>query len=523
MKTFDDVGGRSPSVPHGSGSSPGADPILEIRGITKNYPGVCALNNVSFAVQRGQVHALMGENGAGKSTLIKIICGAVPATAGGLSLDGQAVERLTPALAMKLGIGVIYQEFNNAASLSVVENVFLGRMEGGRLCPDWKIMRRRAAELFEMLGVSIPLDVPVGTLSVAQQQIVEIARALSQNVKVLIMDEPTATLAIAEAKRLFRIIRHLKSQGVTVIYISHRMEEVFELADSITVLRDGRHIRTCPMSELSRHDLITLMVGRELSETYPKRSSPIGEPVLEVRHLCGPGAKDVSFTLHKGEVLGLAGLIGAGRTETAKIIYGTARRTSGQVLLHGRPVHFLSAGQALYAGVGYISESRKADGIFLDFPIDWNISVSALKRHSRLSVVDTKAVQRVVAEMAARFRIKAPSMSQLVSNLSGGNQQKVSLAKVLALDTDIVIFDEPTRGSDVGVKQEVYLLMNELVQSGVSILMISSEMEELMGMSDRIVVLHEGVSMAALERSEFDQNHILSLASGIAEKEAANG
>ena len=493
------------------------DTILKISGITKRYPGVCALNEVSFTVRRGEVHALMGENGAGKSTLTKIISGAVTPDSGTVEIDGSSFAKLTPALSMKQGIGVIYQEFNNVPSLSVVENVFLGRMEGGRISPDWKTMSARAEKLFESLGVHIPADVMVGSLSVAQQQIVEIARALSQNVKVLIMDEPTAALAVAEAQRLFRIIHDLKQRGITVMYISHRMDEVFALADRITVLRDGCYIDTVDRETATRKDVIRLMVGRELNETYPERHTPIGETILQVSHISGEGVKDVSFTLRRGEVLGLAGLVGAGRTESARLLFGCSPLTGGEVLLRGEPVRFRSPRQALNAGIGYISENRKTEGVFLGFSISWNIAISALRRYSTASVVNEKQVNAVVARMMKRFRIKAPNAEQLVSNLSGGNQQKTALAKVLALDTDIVIFDEPTRGIDVGVKQEIYQLINEMVEKGVSIIIISSEMEELIGMSDRITVLHEGTVTGELEKSDFSQARILELASGLTE------
>ena len=491
------------------------DAILKIEGVTKLYPGVCALNDVSFAVKRGQIHALMGENGAGKSTLIKVISGAITPEKGSIWIDGKSYDRLTPARAMELGIGVIYQEFNNVPSLSVTQNVFLGKRVGGRVLFDLKEMRRRTREIFDSLGVSIPVDAMVGSLSVAQQQIVEIARALSQNIKVLIMDEPSATLAIAEVRRLFNIILKLKQQGVTIIYISHRMEEVFELADSITVLRDGCHVKTCPMEGLTRKEIIRLMVGRELVEDYPPRKTRIGPPVLEVEHLTGNGDVDISLTLHKGEVLGLAGLVGAGRTELAKVIYGVSRKEAGAIRLKGQPVDFKTPRDALNAGVGYISENRKTEGVFLDFPIAWNITISALRRYATLTFTHKRALGDVVNNMADRFRIKTPSMEQLVRNLSGGNQQKVALAKVLALDTDVVIFDEPTRGIDVGVKQEIYQIINEMVERGVSIIMISSEMEELIGMSDRIVVLHEGRVTGQLEKKDFDQQRILEYASGI--------
>ena len=316
-------------------------------------------------------------------------------------------------------------------------------------------------------------------------------------------------------RRLFDIILKLKKQGVTIIYISHRMEEVFELADSITILRDGCHIKTCPMEGMTRKEIIRAMVGRELVEDYPSRSTQIGPPVLEVEHLTGNGDTDISLTLHKGEVLGLAGLVGAGRTELAKVIYGVTHKESGTIKLKGEPVDFRAPRDALNAGVGYISENRKTEGVFLDFPISWNITISALRRYSKLSFTNKAALENVVNSMSDRFRIKAPTMEQLVRNLSGGNQQKVALAKVLALDTDVVIFDEPTRGIDVGVKQEIYQIINEMVERGISIIMISSEMEERVGMSDRIVVLHEGRITGELEKKDFDQQKILEYASGI--------
>lgn len=489
--------------------------IMRIDGITKIYPGVRALDQVSFEVKKGEVHALMGENGAGKSTLIKVISGAVRSDAGTIWMEGTPYTKLTPALSMQLGIGVIYQEFNNVPSLTVTENVFLGKRVGGKIMPDIKEMRHRTKEIFHSLGVNIPVDVMVGTLSVAQQQIVEIARALSQNVKVLIMDEPSATLAVAEANRLFGIIRKLKAQGVTIIYISHRMEEVFDLADSITVLRDGCHVATKPLEGLSRREIIKMMVGREVVETYPERAVKIGEPILEIEHLTGNGDEDINLTLHHSEVLGLAGLVGAGRTELAKVIYGAEKRKSGTIRLKGKTVSFHTPGAALDAGIGYISESRKTEGVFLDFSIAWNITISALKRYSCLTVMKRGELNKVVENMSKRFRIKTPSMQQMVRNLSGGNQQKTALAKVLALNTDIIIFDEPTRGIDVGVKQEIYQLINEMVERGVSIIMISSEMEELIGMSDRIVVLHEGRVAGEMDKKDFDQQKILELASGM--------
>ena len=491
------------------------DTIMKIENITKKYPGVLALDNVSFEIKRGEVHALMGENGAGKSTLIKVISGAIAPDSGRICFEGQTYQKMTTALSSSLGISVIYQEFNLVPSMSVLENMFLGQKVGSRIGPDRKKMRALALDAFRQLGVTINPDVMVSSLSTAQQQIVEIARSLCHDLKLIFMDEPTATLAMAETRRLFSIINKLRSQGITIIYISHRMEEVFELADSITILRDGRHINTCPMAGLERKDIIRMMVGRELNESYPTRNVAIGEPVLELDRLSGNGDHDISFTLHRGEILGLAGLIGAGRTELAKLIYGAAKRTGGAMRVKGVEVHPRTPGQALKLGIGLIPESRKTEGVFLDFSIRWNINIQALPLKSKFSVMDKKALAEQAAEMEKRFSIKTPSLDQLVKNLSGGNQQKTALAKAIAADTDIIIFDEPTRGIDVGTKQEIYRLMNEMVARGVSIIMISSEMEELIGMSDRIIVLHEGRMTGELLPGEYSQDRILELASGM--------
>ena len=315
---------------------------------------------------------------------------------------------------------------------------------------------------------------------------------------------------------LFRSVRNLRDEGVSIIYISHRIDEVLDIADTLTILRDGKHIETRPMKGVDRKEIIRLMVGRELNETYPARTTPIGGPILELEDVSGNGVHDISFELKKGEILGLAGLIGAGRTELGKVIFGEAKKESGTIRYKGKPVDFHSAGQALSSGIGYISENRKEEGVFLNFPVDWNNTISALKKNSRYGFVNRKNLEALADKMVSRFRVKTPSQLQLVRNLSGGNQQKIALAKVLALDTDIIIFDEPTRGIDVGVKQEIYHLMNELIENGVSIIMISSEMEELLGMSDRIVVLHEGRKMGEVMKKDFDQQKILTLASGIA-------
>ncbi len=491
--------------------------ILKLTNISKTYPGVKALQNISMEFGEGEIHSIMGENGAGKSTMIKIISGAIQPDPGEgvIEIDGEVVPHMTPALARDKGISVIYQEFTLVPTMSVVENIFLGQRVGGKVMPDFKEMRRRAKEIFDEFGVDIDLDVMVSELTPGKQQLVEIAKALTKNVKIMIMDEPSASISVADVKTLFSIIHKLKEKKVTIIYISHRMEEVFELSDRVSILRDGMYIGTKDIEEVDRKHLITMMVGRELTESYPSRNTTIGETVLEVKDLCGNGDFDISFQLKKGEVLGLAGLVGAGRTELAKVIYGAAKMTSGEIWVKGKKVHIGSPRHAIALGIGYIPEDRKNEGCFLNFPVDWNISISNLPGMSKGVVMLKKKIEAVGEEYIEKLSIKTPSQTQYVKNLSGGNQQKVVVAKTLVAQTDIIIFDEPTRGIDVGAKQEIYQLMNELISQGVSIIMISSEMEELMGMSDRILVMSEGRITGELQKDEFEQTRILEMASGI--------
>lgn len=489
--------------------------ILSLEHITKIYPGVVALNDVSVSFKAGEIHAIMGENGAGKSTMIKIIAGAIKADRGTITVDGKQITNMTPALARDCGIGVIYQEFNLVPSLSVARNICLGDKVGGRFLPNFQKMREKAQAIFKELGVDIDPDVQVAELSTAKQQLVEIAKAMAKDAKILIMDEPSAALAMAEVENMLKIVMRLKEKGVTVLYISHRMDEVFRIADRVTILRDGCYVGTKSREEASRKELINLMVGRELSEDFPSRQVTLGPVVLEVEHLTGNGDRDISFSLRKGEILGLAGLVGAGRTELAKVIYGAAKKTGGRILVNGREVEIRNPRQAIEHGIGLIPEDRKREGVFLEYSIRWNIPIMSMKRLSRFTVINRKKVEEVVEQYTSLLRIKTPDMDQLVRNLSGGNQQKVVLAKTLAAQTDIIIFDEPTRGIDVGAKQEIYHLMNELVSQGISIIMISSEMEELIGMSDRILVLYEGRMTGEVNREEFSQKRIMELASGI--------
>ena len=491
-----------------------ANTILSVREIVKDYPGVRAIDHLSFDVEEGEIHALIGENGAGKSTLIKTLSGAITPTSGTIIVNGREFSKMDPILAKEQGIGVIYQEFTLVPGISAAENVFLGEKTSAGIFVDIKDRERRAKELFDQMHVEIDVSKPVRDLSPACQQIVEIAKAVSKDVKILIMDEPTAPLTVSEVETLFQIVRNLKKRGVTIIYISHRLEELFELADRVTVMRDGAYVGTEKIQDIDRQKLIAMMAGRELKETFPSRNTDLGEEVLRVEHLYGNGDKDISFTLHKGEILGFAGLVGAGRTELMRVIYGADPMESGKIFLHGQEVQIHSCNDAIASGIGYIPEDRKAQGVFLPMSIKWNTIINNLKAFSNGIFVDEKKENETAADYQKKFGIKTPSLDQRVRNLSGGNQQKVVIAKTLAANSEIIIFDEPTRGIDVGAKQEIYKLMNELVEGGKSIIMVSSDMPELMGMSDRIVVIYEGVKTGEVAKEEFNQNYILDLASG---------
>lgn len=487
--------------------------ILTLEHIGKTYPGVVALENVSMTFRVGEVHALLGENGAGKSTLIKTISGAVRPDSGNILIDGQCLDHLTPSASRDLGIQVIYQEFNLVPTLTVAENICLGEYDGWRA--DFAAYRKKCRQLMEDLGVDISSETLVRDLPSAQQQLVEIAKALAKSPRLLIMDEPTAPLSLTEVETLFRIVRKIRDQGTSVVYISHRMDEIFDLSDRVTVLRDGRFIASRQTAETNRDELIALMVGRTLSETYPPKSHAMGEVALELKELAGNGNQPISFALRKGEIVGVAGLIGAGRTELAKLIVGAASREGGTLELDGKPVRFRSPRDAIAAGVGLIPENRKEEGCFLEQSIRWNVSIAALNR-----VLGRFGIRsNIEIDLARRYfgmlRVKAPSIETRVVTLSGGNQQKVVIAKTLASEAQVLIFDEPTRGIDVGARGEIYKLMVDLAAGGIAILMITSDMEELLGMSDRILVLHEGRMTGLLARSECSQEKIMALASGI--------
>ena len=492
--------------------------ILQLDNITKLYPGVTALDDVTISFREGEVHAIMGENGAGKSTLIKTIGGAISPTSGTITVNGKTFDHLTPTLSAENGIGVIYQEFNLVPSLSVAENVCLGNKLGHKIYKDRKQMNSATSKILDELGLNIDPDIMASKLSTGQQQMVEIAKSMIKNCRVLIMDEPTASLSTAETENLLAMVDTLKSKGVTILYISHRLEEVFRISDRISIMRDGHYIETRDTADTDRRELIRLMVGRDIGDEYPTRDTkPSDEVVLEVKDLNGQGDEHVSFTLHKGEVLGVAGLVGAGRTEMAKMIYGYLKKNSGQIIVHGEEKDIRTPAQAIKSGIGLIPEDRKREGAFLDYTIEWNIPIMTIRRASNGLFVDRQKVKSIVDRYIDELSIATPSAQQYVRNLSGGNQQKVVVAKTLATEADILIMDEPTRGIDVGAKQEIYNLINTLVKEGKSVLMISSEMEELIGMSDRIMVFYEGEVTGFIDKENFEQHHIMSLASGIRE------
>lgn len=503
---------QSPPLP----ASESAVPLLSMRGIDKKFPGVHALRGIDLTLHSGEVLALLGENGAGKSTLIKVLGGAHRPDSGSIEIDGEPVDLGSPQNAMRVGIGVIYQEFNLIPALSAWENIFLGRERtlGGFIRQAEE--RRRAQELFDRIGVRVPIDSPCDQLSVAQQQIVEIAKALSQQVRILVMDEPSAALTPSEVERLFDIIRDLRSQGIGLIYISHRLDEIFEIADRVTVMRDGEHVGTQSIDKLTRQRMIELMVGRQIEDEFPKQRHDIGEPRLTVRNLKrGNTVNDVSFEVRRGEVLGVTGLVGAGRTETARLIFGADRLDAGTVQLDGKPLNIRHPRGAIKAGICLLTEDRKAQGLVLGMSVRENFGLPNLPELTRAGFVRLSAERKAFAVYVDSLRIKIPSQEQLAKNLSGGNQQKVVLAKWLQRNAEVIIFDEPTRGIDVGAKYEIYLLINELAKAGKSIIMISSELPEVLGMSDRILVMHEGRVTGVIDDvKSATQEHIMTMAIG---------
>ena len=484
------------------------DISLKMNQICKSHPGVQALNHVDFELRKGEVHALLGENGAGKSTLCKIIAGAQPMDSGEYYLFGERIEQLSPLEAKEKGIAMVYQEFNLVPYLKIYENLFLGKEMMRGLNTDKKAMIKKTKEVFGRFGIEINPEVRVCDLSNAYKQLVEIVKAILEDAKILCMDEPTAPLTTREVTILFELIESLKKEGVSIIYISHRLEELFKVSDRITVMRDGQYIKTIPTSETNKDELVKLMVGRELSDEYPRRNIEIGEEVLKVEHLSteNTGISDISFSLKKGEILGFAGLVGAGRTEVMRALFGIDKKSAGDIYRNGKRIEIKEPMDAIRNGISLVPEDRKGQGVSLTLPIRENISLVKLKALERLLSIDRKKEKKLAEEYIEALSIKTPGMEQLVKNLSGGNQQKVAIAKWLAMDSDIIILDEPTRGIDVGAKYEIYLLMNELVEKGKSLIMISSEMPELIGMSDRIMVMHQGRLTGKLEAEEIAGN-----------------
>ena len=504
------------------GQNANEKPILTVNGVSKAFPGVQALDKVHFEAYAGQVTALLGENGAGKSTLMKILSGVYQPDEGEIHLNGAQISPQNPHQAQELGISIIYQEFNLTPNQNVYTNIHLGRepMMGGLLgrlgFVDARHMREHSDELLAQVGAHFTNDRLVRNLSVAEQQIVEIAKALSVQCKVIIMDEPTSALGKEEVGVLFEIIENLKKQGLAIIFITHRLEEVFEVADRVIVFRDGRWAGEVKIGEATADQIIALMVGRALDRGHMhERAAATQEVVLEVRNLNRKGMlEDINFSLYRGEILGLAGLVGAGRTETARAIFGADRIDSGEIYIDGKLIEITSPDSAVKAGLALVPEGRQTQGLVLIQTVEKNIALPNLDSLSRNSFVNRGKMRALATTFVSKLNIRTPSLEQRLLNLSGGNQQKVVLAKWLASNPKVLILDEPTRGIDVGAKAEVYAIMNDLVEQGIGIIMISSEMPEILAMSDRILVMYEGHIMGELTRAEATQERIMSLASG---------
>ncbi len=491
--------------------------ILSLQGLTKRYPGVIANNNINLDIYKGEIHTLVGENGAGKSTLIKSLSGAVIPDEGKIIWEGLEYQHMNPKLSRELGIEIVYQELCLVDSLTVAENICLGEKKGSLV--DYKYYNTVAKAAFHRIGIKMNPMKMVGDLTTAQQQLVEIAKAISKGVKLLVLDEPTAPLTNEEIEGLFRVMTTLKEEGVTMIYISHRMDEIFRVSDRITVLRDGESIKTINTADTNRSELINLMVGRQLTESFPERTYHSNEKMLEVEHAYGMGDSDISLYIKKGEIVGLGGLLGAGRTELARMIYGADPMQKGTVKINGKEVYLKNTSNGIAAGIGLIPEDRKRQGVLLNFGIDWNTTISCVKKLSHIGFMNFDKIADVAKKYVNKLNIAAPNISVKVESLSGGNQQKVVLAKTLATESNLLIFDEPTRGIDVGAKQEIYHIMADIANEGKSILLISSDMEELLGMSDRIYILAEGRMAGCLEKGEISQVRIMEMISNAMEEE----
>lgn len=494
------------------------DLVLEMKGIYKSFPGVKALQDVSLELHRAEVLALLGENGAGKSTLIKILSGDYTADAGQIWIEGKELEKHDPRSAISLGISVIYQELNNSDPLSIAENIYMGNLPLNTWgLVDYPKLYEDTRGMLDTVGLyNRKPQTMLSTLSIAEKQMVEIAKALSHNVKILVMDEPTASLNDEEIVILFKLVKQLSEAGTSIIYISHRLDEVFEISDSIVVMRDGKRVKKLQTQKSNKQELISHMVGHQIDDVYPDRSDfQVGEVLLEVNQLESDFIKGVSFQVHAGEIVGLFGVMGSGRTEIAEMIIGDAKRTGGTIYVEGKKVAINSPQDAKSHGIGYLPADRKAEGLFLIHSVADNITVNVLDQVlNRYGLVDEKLSKSVAARWAKAMTVKTPSLDAKAQNLSGGNQQKVVIAKWLASGPKILILNSPTRGIDVGAKLEIYNLMNELSKQGLAIVMISSELPEIMAMSERIVVIHEGIYKGTLSKNEFSQEKLLEIAIG---------
>ncbi|HBR02687.1 MAG TPA: D-xylose ABC transporter ATP-binding protein [Ruminiclostridium sp.] len=487
--------------------------LLLMRNITKNFPGVQALKNVNLTLRKGEVHALIGENGAGKSTLMKILSGVYQKDGGSIVWEGKELELHSPMQATNAGTSIIYQELNLMPNMSVAENIFIGReRKKHRFILNEKDTILEAERYIHEVGLNIDVRTKVEELSIAKRQMVEVAKALSVRAKLIVMDEPTSSLTDREIAILMDVIRRLRTQGVTVVFISHKLSEVFEISDRVTVLRDGECIDTLVTKDCDESQLIQMMVGRPLTDIFPKSEVPIGDTLLEVRNLCaGKLVKDVSFELKKGEILGFAGLVGAGRSEVMRAVFGVDRLTSGKIIIDGQTLRYHRPSESIKKGLGFMPEDRKLQGLILGMAVRENTTLASLGEISNACIINSKKEREVSLNYIEKLSIKTTGIEQKVNNLSGGNQQKVVIAKWLAIKPKVLILDEPTRGIDVGAKKEIYALMGKLAAEGVGIIMISSELPEVIGMSDRIVVMHEGCVRGTLDRKEASQEAIMNI------------
>jgi ABC-type sugar transport system ATPase subunit len=493
--------------------------LLQVEDVSKHFGGVRALRDARLDVRAGEVHAVVGENGAGKTTLINILGGIIARDAGRIAFDGRDVEFLSPGESQRAGIAIIHQELATIPALTVMENVHMGRMQSRLGIVDWRALRASTRAVLDEIGLDVSPGAAVSSLGISQRQLVEIAKALAAEARLIIMDEPNASLTDHESERLFEVIERLKQRNVGIIYVSHRIEEVLRISDRITVFRDGGYVGTVNRAEATVTGVVGMMVGRELARVQRRPPRETGEPLLEVRNLTRaavPAIRDVSFTVHRGEIVGFAGLVGAGRSETARTIFGADRFDSGEVLLNGLPIHFKSPKDAVASRVGMVPEERKQLGLFMEMPIRFNIAMASMPQRSRRGIVDHGDQATLANEFATKLAIKLSSIDAPVSSLSGGNQQKTVLARWLAISPELLILDEPTHGVDVGAKADIYQLMQDLAAEGLGIILISSELPEILAMSDRIVVMHQGRVAGVLDGRTATENAVMELATGVA-------